>query len=89
MHGFNNGIGIISNLCDKIDIICLQEYWIREDDFSSFIHLTDFNKCIYSGMQGDIRLAGRPYSGLAILIRDAHICSAVDIVCSLIIEYSA
>ena len=84
MHGINNGIDILNHLSVNLDIICLQEYWLRPGDLTPFAHLTGFDKFIHSVMKdGDVHLVGRPYGGLAVLLNSSVIHSTLDISCSI------
>ena len=84
MHGINNGIEILNHLSVNLDIICLQEHWLRPGDLTPFAHLIGFDKFIHSGMKGgDVHLVDRPYGGLAVLLNSSVIHSILDIGCSI------
>ena len=88
MHGINNGIDILNNLLVNLEIVCLQEHWLRPGDLTPLTHLTGFDKFIYSGMRGgDVHLVGRPYDGLAVLLKSFVIHSTWDIGTVLITGY--
>lgn len=76
-HGFNQGAGAISALCDKndldIDIIFLQELWLTPDAFTKIESFDDNYICFgKSAMDAAVRssvLKGRPFGGLCILLK--------------------
>ena len=84
MHVINNGIDILNHLSVNLDIICLQEHWLRPGDLTLFAHLTDFDKFIHSGMKSaDVHLVGCPYGSFAVLLNSSVIHSTLDIGCSI------
>lgn len=74
MHGFNQGKSLLEDLCCNYDIIFCQEHWLSPDflfklsdvatDFVCFSNsaMTD---CVNNGI-----LRGRPFGGLAVLVRN-------------------
>lgn len=73
----------IQNICDKCDIVLLQETWLRESELVmlSSLHV-DFSGRGVSSMDSTQGMhKGRPYGGLAILWRKAlgHLCR-IDLV---------
>ncbi len=82
MHGVNNGIDIVNQLSNRLDVICLQETWLRSGDYVPFVHLSDFDKFTYSAMQEGVHMVGRPFGGLTILTRTSCVHSVVDVGCS-------
>ena len=75
MHGFYNGIDFVNEILDKVDCICVQEHWQREQSLSVFNYIDDkFSSISYSSMYvDDLHARGRPYGGLAILYRSNKI----------------
>ena len=68
MYGFNNDVDFAISVSQRLDIICLQEHWLRPGEILPFNKFNDFNKVIFSGMHDDdVHTIGRPYGGLAIL----------------------
>ena len=81
-QGLLSNAHLVRNLCEDYDVICLQETWLVKQDLSllSNIHpnFTGFGLSAVDLSDGP--LVGRPYGGVAILIRNAlsHLCKPVD-----------
>ena len=82
MHDINNGMEIVNQLSYRLAVICLQETWLWPEDYVPFVHLSNFDKFMYSAMQDDVHMMGRPFGGLTILTRNSCIHSVLDVGCS-------
>src|SRR5271163_2521657 len=84
MHGYNNGVSTVRDLCLNYDIILLQEHWLLKDclykidninnDFQSF-SLSSMNDKAASGS-----LVGRLFGGVAVLWRKSLLSCYIRIV---------
>ena len=61
MHDINNGIDIVNRLSNRLDVICLQETRLRPGDIVPFVHLSNFDKFMYSAMQDDVHMVRRSF----------------------------
>ena len=79
-QGVINKLPVIQDLCNRADIILLQETWLmpHNTDFLNDIHV-DFNAHSISAVSCSEILVGRPYGGLSILWRKKY-----DVFCSLV-----
>ncbi len=61
----------VINLCNKCDIVCLQEHWLLPNELNILNNInTEFISHGYSSVNiSDSVLVGRPYGGTAILFR--------------------
>jgi len=71
LHGFNNGITMVTELMKNHDIILLQEHWLLKEDLGRLdtIH-SDFVSYSISAMNdrsSESILTGRPFGGVVIL----------------------
>jgi hypothetical protein len=41
LHGFKNGLGLLNDLCEKSDIIAIQEHWLSKDKLSQLTTIND------------------------------------------------
>ena len=58
----------ISKCCNLIDILVLQEVWLRPEEVGIVNRLNvDFHDIGWSAMKNDIKLCGRPFGGLGII----------------------
>ena len=77
MHGFNQGATQLRDLCSTSDIIAVQEHWRAKHDLDKLYNFRDSFQCIAkSAMTNKLEsgiLVGRPFGGLAILIKKANI----------------
>ena len=81
MHDFNNGVDFIMSVSQRLDIICLQEHWLRPGDILPFNNFNDFNKFIFFDVHDDdVHTVGQSYGGLAILKKSSLVVS--DLGCS-------
>ena len=79
MHGFNQGVQELSCLCESFDVICVQEHWLTADNFSKLKVNDDFVIYATTAMNTKIAkgiLSGRPFGGVAILVRKCFALSA-------------
>ena len=71
MHGFYNGISMLHSLCESHDIVCVQEHWLHNYEFSKFSDwCPEFNVYGISAMNDKVAsgiLVGRPFGGVAVL----------------------
>ena len=70
MNGFNNGIGMVCELLNNCDIICVQKVWLKQCEAYKLDNVNDlFDGCTFSSMEGRggdsgaIRF-GRPFGGI-------------------------
>src|SRR2546425_355558 len=72
MFGFNNGLPLLNNLCNRFDIILLQEHWLSTNDLFKLNYIdSNFTSFAVSAMNSKIEsglLVGRPFGGTAILV---------------------
>lgn len=70
MHGANNGAPMLTDLLRTMDVVVVQEHWLRE---CNFLILNDINRNFdmfaVLAMNQDSIIMGRPYGGIAILWR--------------------
>ena len=76
MHGYHNGLNFVRDLIVDVDVLCLQEHWLRKSIINSFNQFQNFKPISYSAMSDEEISAGRPFGGLAILCKT----SSVDII---------
>ena len=73
VHGYNNGLSMIENLCDTHDIIFIQEHWLQESELYKINNInTDFNCFSISSMSKKLSsgiLTGRPFGGVSIMFK--------------------
>ena len=73
MHGFNQGVMTISELCEKYDFVFVQEHWLAPFD----LHRIDAvcNKCLCfstSAITTKINsgiMRGRPFGGVSVIVK--------------------
>ena len=74
MHGLNQGSAFVEHMCKDHDIIFLQEHWLAFFDLSRLDSICSRMVCFASSaMDSKISsgcLRGRPFGGVAVLIRD-------------------
>ena len=74
MHGLNQGSAFVEYLCEDRDVIFLQEHWLAPFDLSRLDSICSKMICFAtSAMDSKISsgcLRGRPFGGVAVLIRD-------------------
>jgi len=74
VHGFNQGKSLLTDLCDRYDVIFRQEHWLSSDFlFKKSAVAKEFLCFSKSGMDDTIVsrvLTGRPFGGLSILVRN-------------------
>ena len=76
MHGFNQGATHLRDLCSTSDIIAVQELWLAKHDLDKLYNFTTvfsvlLNRFMTNKLEFGI-LVGRPFGGLAILIKKAY-----------------
>ena len=71
MHGYNNGVSMLHELCLSYDIILLQEHWLLQSDIYKLNNVnTNFTAFDISSMNAKASLGiltGRPFGGVACL----------------------
>ena len=78
MHGFNQGAELLENYCSnaKADFMLLQEHWLSSDVLYKLDNLAHGYSCFsVSSMDSVLEtclLRGRPFGGLAILVKENH-----------------
>jgi len=78
MHGYNLGIGCLTDICSVSDVVLLQEHWLFPDNLHvlSNIH-NEFLYYANSAMEKKLTngvFRGRPFGGVAILVRKTLAC---------------
>ena len=82
MHGFNQGETFLSDACssNKYDVICLQEHWLSSDGMTKLVNFnndyTVFGESAMTQSTTTGVLYGRPYGGVASLVRRSLINEA-------------
>ena len=82
-RSIKNSVDAVKQLCNKHDIVLLQEHWLLPNDLTylSSIH-TDFIACGSSAVDVDSGiLVGRPYGATAILFRRSLSASIRPVTC--------
>ena len=76
LHGFNQGATQLRDLCSTSDsnhIIAVQEHWLAKHDLDKLYNVHDSFQCIAKSTMTNKHesgiLVGRPFGGLAILIK--------------------
>jgi len=85
LHGFNQGSVLVNNYCSSniADFMLLQEVWLTPDSLSKIDEIAPGYYCFsVSSMETAVScglLKGRPFGGLAILVKNCHrkLCSLV------------
>ena len=84
MFGFNQGYPLLRSICDSADIVMLQEHWLPPFDLHALDNVnSDFTAFASSAMSQAVKsdiLKGRPYGGVAFLIRN-NIARKVKCIC--------
>lgn len=83
MHGFNQGAELVKSYCSNAlsDFMLLQELWLSSDSLYKLDNIAHGYSCFsVSSMDSVLEnglLRGRPFGGLAILVRENHrnLCS--------------
>ena len=79
LHGFNQGLPLLSSLCQSFDIICIQEHWLYPKELSMLDNVhSDFVSVCTSALTkvlGSGVRHGRPFGGVGILIRKSMLSS--------------
>lgn len=86
MHGFNQGAELLKSYCSNAlsDFMLLQELWLSSDSLYKLDTIAQGYSCFsVSSMDSVLEnglLRGRPFGGLAILVRENHrnLCSLLD-----------
>lgn len=85
LHGFNQGQHYLLQLCNSEDIIFVQEHWLIPNELDKLNNLhRDFIAFSSSAMSHAISrgiLRGRPYGGVAVLIRKKYASYFSCLVC--------
>jgi exonuclease III len=88
MHGFNQGKELVMLLCNSlnVDFILLQEHWLSSVDMSKLHELSADYMCYgVSAMDTVLSeniLKGRPYGGVAIMVRNKYFDYCKVILCA-------
>ena len=68
MNGYNNGLGMVCELLNKCDIICVQKVWLKQCEAYKLVNVNDiFDGCMCSSMEGGDSEAirfNRPFGGI-------------------------
>ena len=79
MHGFNQGETFLTKACasSAYDVICMQEHWLSSDNITKLVGVSDeyivFGDSAMLAETSSGILYGRPYGGVAIFLRRAHL----------------
>ena len=79
-EGVKSKVGYLKQLCDNVDVICLQETWLLEHDLGILNNIhPDFTAFSISGVDsGAGILVGRPFGGVSILWRNKLPCKILN-----------
>ena len=87
LHGLNQGTDILQHLCEDVELsmIMIQEHWQSCDNLNKILcfstDFTGYGICAFENKINSGIMIGRPYDGVAILIRD-HLVKLVNkIIC--------
>ena len=73
MHGYNQGAEYLKDLCVTSDVIFIQEHWLPPCGLSTLDNICNDFICFRSSAMSSARdrgiISGRPYGGVAILVR--------------------
>lgn len=79
-HGAGR-LSYIKKLLEHCEIVLLQEHWYFDDDIQRMSkYIGDVSVYGSSGMPNNELLAGRPYGGCAIIVKNTVKCRAIPIV---------
>jgi exonuclease III len=71
MHGYNQGVHELTELCNSHDVVCVQEHWLTPDKLS-LLQVNDDVIVFAASAMCDVvsrgLLVGRPFGGVAILV---------------------
>ena len=87
LHGLNQGSAVLQDLCEKDDLslIMVQEHWQSSCNLNSILNFspnfTGFGICAFENKINTGILIGRPYGGVAILVRDYLVKFVEKIIC--------
>ena len=77
LYGFQQGKSQLLELCDSHDVIAIQEHWLADYDLDKILNFhIDFTTVAKSAMSKKIQsgfLCGRPFGGVAILVKKSVI----------------
>jgi exonuclease III len=79
LHGFKQGEHCLAELCSSADIIFIQEHWLHQNDFNKFDVFQNFTLFASSALNDAYSrgfMIGRPFGGIAIMIRNSIVCAA-------------
>ena len=79
-EGIKSKLGYLKQLCDNVDVICLQETWLMEHEIDTLNNIhPDFNAFSISGVDSSAGiLVGRPYGGVSILWKNKLPCRILN-----------
>lgn len=81
--GMTQSVECLKRLCEKADLIALQETWLKPTDLYKLEYIDDdFNHIKKSGMDKDENRKGRNFGGVAILWRKRSFILASEIPCN-------
>ena len=85
LHGLNQGKPLLENMCDRFDIIAVQEHWLSSCDLDKLIYFhSDFQGYAWSAMTDKLEstiLVGRPYGGLGLLVNKSLNVKVTPVAC--------
>ena len=53
MDGYHNGLNFVRDLIVDVDVLCLQEHWLRKSNINSFNLFQNFKPISYSAMSDE------------------------------------
>jgi len=72
LHGFNMGLGYLSDLCDRNDIVAVQEHWLPKNKLNQLCTVnSNFSAYGISSMDGATEekiIRGRPFGGVGFFV---------------------
>ena len=87
LHGLNQGTDILQHLCEDVELsmIMIQEHWQSCDNLNKILcfstDFTGYGICAFENKRNSGIMIGRPYGGVAILIRDHLVKFVNKIIC--------
>ena len=87
LHGLNQGTDILQHVCEDVELsmIMIQEHWQSCDNLNKILcfstDFTGYGICAFENKINSGIMIGRPYGGVAILIRDHLVKFVNKIIC--------
>jgi len=73
LHGINQGRSFLEHLCDTRDVIYVQQHWLAPFNLTQLDSVCPNFQCFATSAMSDVvcnkLLAGRPFGGIAICVK--------------------